>query len=168
MKTIWAPWRVDYILSEKPDYCILCNALEKNNDTKTFILYRGKFSFAIMNAYPYNNGHIMITPKKHIACITEIDQKTSLEIQFLLKESVRILRSLLNAEGFNIGMNLGKVAGAGVEDHIHTHIVPRWNGDTNFMPVIADTKVFPEYLKATYDKLFPEFAAIKMSTAEQI
>lgn len=160
MKTIWAPWRIKYILSEKPDYCILCHALEQKDDTKTFILFRGKLSFVILNTYPYNNGHIMVAPHEHTACLTETDQKTALEMHTLTQECIRILRSTLNAEGFNIGMNLGKVAGAGVENHIHTHIVPRWNGDTNFMPVIADTKVFPEYLRATYNKILPEFKAI--------
>ncbi len=162
MKTIWAPWRIEYILGEKPNYCILCNAMEQKDTAKAFVLFKGKLSFAIMNTYPYNNGHIMVAPKKHSACITELDKETSLEIQFLVKESVKILRSVLNADGFNIGMNLGKVSGAGVEDHIHTHIVPRWNGDTNFMPVIADTKVFPNYIKTTYDKLFPKFTTIKI------
>jgi len=160
MKTIWAPWRINYILSEKPDYCIFCKALEEKEDEKNFIIKRGKHSFVIMNAYPYNNGHVMVAPYKHLACITDLNQETSLEIHFLTQESVRILRSVLNSEGFNIGMNLGKVAGAGVEDHVHIHIVPRWLGDTNFMPVIADTKVFPEYLKTTYEKLIPFYKAI--------
>ena len=161
MKTIWAPWRIEYILSEKPDYCIFCNALEQKNDAKTFTLYHGKHSFVIMNTFPYNNGHLMIAPYQHQSCPTKLDQEIALEIHRMTQESIRILRSVLNAEGFNIGMNLGKVAGAGVEDHVHTHIVPRWNGDTNFMPVIGDTKVFPEYLKATYDKLLPGFEAIR-------
>lgn len=160
MKTVWAPWRMEYILSEKPDYCIFCNALEQNDDTKTFILYRGKHSFIIMNTFPYNNGHLMVTPFQHLPCVTRLDNDTALEIHCMMQESVRILRSILNADGFNIGLNLGKVAGAGVEDHMHIHIVPRWNGDTNFMPVIADTKVFPQYLKATYEKLLPEFKAL--------
>lgn len=161
MKTIWAPWRIKYILGEKPDYCIFCKAIEEKDDAKNYILFRGKLSFAILNIYPYNNGHIMVAPYKHLSCLTELEQETSLEIQNLIQESIKILRSILNAEGFNLGMNLGKVSGAGVEDHIHTHIVPRWNGDTNFMPVIADTKVFPEYLNLTYDKLSSRFKEIK-------
>lgn len=160
MKTVWAPWRIDYILGEKPDHCIFCHADKENKDDETFILYRGKHSFTILNTYPYNNGHIMVAPYQHLSCLTKLDDPTALEIHQLTQESVRILRSVLNAEGFNVGINLGKVAGAGVEDHLHIHIVPRWNGDTNFMPVISDTKVFPEYLKATYDKLLPEFKAI--------
>ena len=157
MKTIWAPWRIEYILSEKPDYCIFCNALEQKNDAKTFTLYHGKHSFVIMNTFPYNNGHLMIAPYQHQSCPTKLDQEIALEIHRMTQESIRILRSVLNAEGFNIGMNLGKVAGAGVEDHVHTHIVPRWNGDTNFMPVLAETKVHPEYLKDTFKKLAPLF-----------
>lgn len=102
----------------------------------------------------------MVTPFQHLPCVTKLDNDTALEIHCMTQESVRILRFILNAEGFNIGLNLGKVAGAGVEDHMHIHIVPRWNGDTNFMPVIADTKVFPQYLKATYEKLLPEFKAL--------
>ncbi len=157
MKTIWAPWRIEYILSEKPDYCIFCNALEQKNDAKTFTLYHGKHSFVIMNTFPYNNGHLMIAPYQHQSCPTKLDQEIALEIHRMTQESIRILRSVLNAEGFNIGMNLGKVAGAGVEDHVHTHIVPRWNGDTNFMPVLAETKVHPEHLKDTFKKLAPLF-----------
>lgn len=160
MKTLWAPWRIEYILSEKPDYCIFCNAVEQKDDAKTLVLYRGKHSFVIMNAFPYNNGHLMVTPYKHLSCPTKLDKETALEIHLLIQKSIGILQSVLSAEGFNIGMNLGKVAGAGIEDHVHTHIVPRWNGDTNFMPVVGETKVFPEYLKATYDKLLPGFQSI--------
>ena len=160
MKTVWAPWRIEYILSEKPDYCIFCDAFKRKDDAKTFILYRGNKSFVIMNAFPYNNGHLLVIPIQHLSCPTELDNDTASEIHSLTQESIKILRSVLKTDGFNIGINLGKVAGAGVEEHLHTHIVPRWNGDTNFMPVTGETKVFPEYLKATYDKLLPEFNAI--------
>ena len=113
-----------------------------------------------MNTFPYNNGHLLVIPIQHLSCPTELDNDTASEIHSLTQESIKILRSVLKTDGFNIGINLGKVAGAGVEEHLHTHIVPRWNGDTNFMPVTGETKVFPEYLKATYDKLLPEFNAI--------
>jgi ATP adenylyltransferase len=153
MKELWAPWRMQYILEEKNTGCFLCKALEENEDKKNLILYRGDNVFVIMNRYPYNNGHLMLVPNRHIGELDELNSEEMLELMNVLTKMKKVLDKTLKPEGYNIGINLGKVAGAGVEDHLHIHIVPRWNGDTNFMPVIADTKVMPEYLEKTYEKI---------------
>lgn len=153
MKQIWAPWRISYILSEKPKGCIFCEKPKERKDEENLILIRGKHNFIILNAFPYNPGHLMIAPFRHVGLVEELTDEEALEHFKLLRESLKALRRALSPDGFNIGMNLGKTAGAGVEDHLHTHIVPRWEGDTNFMPVVADVKVLPEALSDTYRKL---------------
>lgn len=133
--------------------CFLCQKPLENDDVSNLILYRGKSNFIILNVYPYNTGHLMVAPYRHIgdpSLLTEAEGTEHLE---MVKLALRVLKQVMSPEGFNIGMNLGRAAGAGVADHIHTHIVPRWQGDTNFMPTIADTKVLPESLSATYQKL---------------
>jgi len=153
MEHIWAPWRIEYIQMEKPEGCILCQKPRENEDAINYILYRGDKNFVIMNTYPYNAGHLMIAPYRHIGNLAELTNDERQEHFEILSHSIKLLRQVFNPDGFNIGMNIGKVAGAGIEDHFHTHIVPRWQGDTNFMPVIADTKVLPEALAETYKKL---------------
>ncbi|MDR4505646.1 MAG: HIT domain-containing protein [Candidatus Scalindua sp.] len=153
MKNLWAPWRKEYILGEKEECCFLCEALGDNQDRKNLILYRGKESFCILNKYPYNSGHAMVVPNRHIKELSNLSNSEMLELLTIASNVKDILSKKMNPEGFNIGMNLGKVAGAGVEDHIHLHIVPRWNGDTNFMPVIADTKVIPQSLEDLFKEL---------------
>ena len=153
MKQIWAPWRISYILSEKPRGCIFCEKPREHKDEENLILIRGRYNFIILNAFPYNPGHLMIAPFRHVGLVEELTDEEALEHFKLLRESLRALRRALRPDGFNIGMNLGKTAGAGVEDHLHTHVVPRWEGDTNFMPVVADVKVLPEALSDTYRKL---------------
>ncbi len=160
---LWAPWRIEYITNPKEEGCFLCNYPKEQNDVDRLILYRGKYSFVIMNFYPYNNGHLMIAPYQHTSEISDLDTDTRIEIFGLLDKSVAILRETINAEGFNIGLNLGAVAGAGIKDHLHWHIVPRWQGDTNFMPVLGHTKVLSEGLKETYMKLRKKFAEINFS-----
>lgn len=161
-KILWAPWRMEYILSEKKNKdCIFCIGKDKKHDREKLILYRSSFSFAIMNRYPYNNGHLMVAPFKHLPLIEDLDENTALDMFKLLKKSIEIMRRCLKPEGFNIGVNIGKVGGAGVENHLHIHVVPRWNGDTNFMPVLGDIRVIPEYLEDSYKKLFPYFKALK-------
>jgi len=160
-KTIWAPWRMEYILSKKPEECIFCLGEDKTEDKQRLVLYRSSLSLVIMNRYPYNNGHIMVAPLKHIAEVESVDPETALDMFQLLQKSLQILRKRLRPEGFNVGLNLGKVAGAGVEEHLHVHVVPRWNGDTNFMPVLGDIRVMPEHLEDSYDKLYPAFAALE-------
>mgnify|MGYP001043728259 CR=1 FL=1 len=157
MKHLWAPWRMEYILKEKNKGCIFCEIPKENSDKKNYVLYRGKFCFVILNTYPYNNGHIMIAPYAHIKNLEQLNKDTINELMSLCQKSISILKEKMNPQGFNIGANIGKVAGAGILEHVHLHIVPRWQGDTNFMPVIFNTKVMPEYLSKTYNLLKPGF-----------
>jgi len=157
MEQIFAPWRMEYIHREKTGECIFCTLPRENRDEENFILHRGRDFFVIMNIFPYNTGHLMVAPYRHVGCVTQLDDKESAEKSRLTNLAVDILRACLKPEGFNIGINLGKAGGAGFEEHVHVHIVPRWTGDTNFMPVLADTKIHPEHLRATYLKLKPRF-----------
>ncbi|MGC8976836.1 MAG: HIT family protein [Candidatus Ratteibacteria bacterium] len=152
---LWAPWRIGYIIKDKKDVCFLCEEI-KSKKSK-YIVAKEKMSFVILNIYPYNNGHLMIAPIRHVKNLEEIEDEEFMEIIGLLKKSIKILKKNLNPDGFNIGLNLGKVSGAGLEDHIHIHIVPRWNGDTNFMPVISNTKVIPQSLNQLSKILKKEF-----------
>ncbi|ACS33425.1 HIT family protein [Thermococcus gammatolerans] len=153
MKILWAPWRIEYIRSPKHKGCIFCDFPRENRDRERLILYRGEHSFVIMNNYPYNPGHVMIAPYRHIGRWEDLRDEELLEIMKLSQLMIRAIKKAMNPDGFNMGVNLGRVAGAGIDDHVHLHIVPRWNGDTNFMPVIADTKVIPESLQEAYDEL---------------
>ena len=156
MEKIWAPWRMQYIAQSGNDKgCILCDkpSERKTKDKINYILLRGKYNYIILNAYPYTPGHLMVSPYRHVGDLSDTTNKESMEHIELIKLCVRLLTSEIKPAGFNLGMNLGKVAGAGVEGHIHTHIVPRWNGDHNFMSVVADTRVLSEGLVATYNKL---------------
>ncbi|MGA2367585.1 MAG: HIT domain-containing protein [Dehalococcoidia bacterium] len=154
MKKIWAPWRATYILkTDKEKGCILCDKPDEKKDKGNYILYRGKSNFIILNAYPYTPGHLMVAPYRHIGNILDLSVAEGKEQVELIKLCVRLLTAKIKPAGFNIGMNLGRVAGAGVEGHIHTHVVPRWNGDHNFMTVLADTRVLSESLETMYAKL---------------
>jgi len=152
---LWAPWRMVYIeqADEGERQCIFCTKPAENRDRENLILYRGETAFAIMNSFPYNPGHLMVAPFKHTSNLDDLESTELLEIQTTLRYMVRLLDEAMKPHGFNIGVNLGRTAGAGIVDHVHWHIVPRWDGDTNFMPVLADTKVVPEALESTYDKL---------------
>jgi len=153
LKIIWAPWRIKYILMPKFKKCLFCKVIKEKKDSKNFIIERGKFSFVILNKFPYSNGHIMIVPYKHTSDLEELDLESLTEIMSFAQKYIKILKLKMKPDGFNLGFNIGKVAGAGIEDHIHLHIVPRWNGDTNFMPVLSNTKVIPESLESVYKKL---------------
>jgi len=157
MERLWAPWRMPYIeQGEKTEGCLFCavSAAESPEDlARNFVLFKGKTAFIMLNAYPYNPGHLMIAPYKHTADMYDLEDEELLELSHLIRYSLRLLTESMHPEGFNVGVNLGRTAGAGIADHVHWHIVPRWDGDTNFMPVIAGTKVLPESLQATYDKL---------------
>ncbi len=157
MKQIWAPWRIEYIQMEKAKGCILCEKPRQNNDAVNYILYRGDKNFIILNSYPYNPGHLMVAPYRHIANLEELTDEERNEHFELVSRSIKVLKQAFNPDGFNLGTNIGKLAGAGIDEHIHTHIVPRWGGDANFMPVIADTRVVPEALAETYEKLKGKF-----------
>ncbi|HUV05862.1 MAG TPA: HIT domain-containing protein [Armatimonadota bacterium] len=154
MERLWAPWRMQYIeQGGRVRECLFCELPAQLKDEENFVLYRGETGFIMLNSFPYNSGHLMVAPFKHTADMYELEDDELLEISHLIRYSVRLLTAAVQPDGFNLGMNLGRSAGAGVADHIHWHIVPRWNGDTNFMPVTAGTKVLPESLRSTYDKL---------------
>ena len=159
MKTLWAPWRIEYIRSHKPSGCIFCLKDHGAKDRENLVLYRTPFSFVMLNRYPYSNGHLLVAPYRHVADLDGLADEEMLDLFQLVSVSCKILKAAASPEGFNIGMNLGKAAGAGVEEHLHVHIVPRWNGDTNFMCVVADLRVMPENLIATYEALLPGFLA---------
>jgi len=150
-RILWNPWRFEYIKSTlKPrDGCVFCRLLSRS-DEESYILYRGKYSYIVLNAYPYNSGHLMIVPYKHTANLEDLEKETIDEMIDLLNKSIKVLRESLKPDGFNIGMNLGRAAGAGVEDHVHIHVVPRWVGDTNFMAIIGYAKTLPVSLDETY------------------
>ena len=156
MEHLWAPWRIEYILSDKPGVCILCEKPEEDQDKENYILYRGERNFVILNKYPYNPGHLMVAPYRHVDSLEELNDEELLEHYQLVRQSTNTLRRIFKPTGFNIGMNLGRTAGAGIDQHIHTHIIPRWDGDTNCMHVISDTRVVPEALAVTYEKLIGE------------
>ncbi|MBI2836385.1 MAG: HIT domain-containing protein [Chloroflexi bacterium] len=157
MEYIWAPWRVAYVRLEKQAGCFLCDKPRETDDTGNYILYRGEKNFVIMNSYPYNPGHLMVCPFRHIATPEELALEELLEHFDIINRAMKALRETLRPEGFNLGMNIGKVAGAGIDTHVHTHIVPRWQGDTNFMPVVSGTKVISEALADTYRQLKTKF-----------
>ena len=153
MKRIWAPWRIEYIRSKKPEECIFCVKPDEERDAANYILFRGEHNFVILNLYPYNPGHLMVAPYKHTADLSDLTDEELLEHFDLVKKSTRALIQAYSPHGFNIGINMGKAAGAGIDDHIHTHVVPRWNGDTNFLTVLSDVKVISHALDATYKEL---------------
>lgn len=156
MRQLWAPWRSEYVQSGKQDECIFCGAPEKKPE-EGLVLFRGSVSTVLLNKFPYNSGHLMVSPLRHVARIEELTPEESIDMFRLIRHSTTVLTKEFNPGGFNIGMNVGKAAGAGIDDHLHMHIVPRWNGDVNFMPVLADTKVMPEHLHSTLTRLLPYF-----------
>ena len=160
MKPLWAPWRMEYVKAPKEDENIFNDKVNSKNDRDNLILYRGDFSFIIMNLYPYNNGHILILPYRKISNMEDLNDNELLEIMKLAQEAMLIFKRKMNAEGFNFGLNMGKAAGAGIKEHLHYHLVPRWSGDNNFMPTIGNTKVIVQGLLETYDLIFPEFKKI--------
>ena len=153
MKILWAPWRMEYIVGNREEGCLFCSKLKRGDDRGNLILYRGERSFMILNRYPFTNGHLMVVPNRHVSSLEELNERETLELMASLKKSLLVLRRALKPDGFNVGMNLGREAGAGIAAHVHFHVVPRWNGDTNFMPVLFDTRVIPEFLEKTYEKL---------------
>ncbi|MCJ7605111.1 MAG: HIT domain-containing protein [Dehalococcoidales bacterium] len=157
MEYLWAPWRIQYMLQEKTEGCILCDKPKEDNDRENYILFRGKHNFIMLNAYPYNPAHLLIAPYRHAADLTLLTAEERGEHIELLSRSVTVVRETLNPGGFNVGANIGKVAGAGIDDHFHSHVVPRWQGDTNFVPVLSDIRVVPQALMDTYDVLIGKF-----------
>jgi ATP adenylyltransferase len=157
MDNIWAPWRLEYILGKKPEGCLFCNKATEKEDEQNFILQRNPLNYIIMNIYPYNPGHLMIVPYLHTATLENLPDEVSLDFMKTTQKAISVLREVLNPDGFNLGLNLTKSGGAGIEEHVHFHIVPRWSGDTSFITVLSDVRVIPEHLKATYSKLLPYF-----------
>ena len=160
METMWAPWRMEYILADKQQGCIFCDALVKNND---LTLFSGNDTMVMMNKFPYINGHLLVAPMKHLSALDQLSRPAMGELLATVEKSVGILKQVMNPDGFNVGLNLGKVAGAGVEEHLHFHIVPRWFGDTNALTVFAEVRVIPEHIKTTYDNLKPHFETLNLN-----
>lgn len=156
-RPLWAPWRIEYIHSEKTGVCFLCDIFAGKDDRENLLLFRGKTCAVVMNRYPYNSGHIMVAPYRHTAALEDLSPEENLEMAALTARAAAVLREIMSPQGFNIGINLGEAAGAGLKDHLHQHIVPRWTGDTNFMPVLGGPRVMPESLTATYDLLYKPF-----------
>jgi ATP adenylyltransferase len=157
---------MDYILGDKEKGCIFCEKLKKKKDKENLILYQNQYAFVMMNKFPYNNGHVMVVPKRHCHDLEELSDYELRELFHLLKASTQILKSSLRPHGFNIGINIGRAGGAG-EEHIHFHIVPRWIGDTNFMPILGETKIIPEYLERTYQKLHSAYLGLSQRNRSQ-
>ena len=162
MENLWAPWRMTFITPKTPksDECIFCTQPAAQRDDEHHIIYRGELCYIMLNLYPYNNGHLMVAPYRHVGSISQLDPATLAELMAQAQLALSALRLTMNPDGFNMGINEGKVAGAGFAEHTHFHIVPRWHGDTNFMPVIADIKVIPEHLDAVYHQLKEVIASI--------
>ncbi|MCP4110711.1 MAG: HIT domain-containing protein [Desulfobacteraceae bacterium] len=159
MKTMWAPWRMEYILGDKEEGCIFCKALSEQDD---LTLYKGETTMVVMNKYPYINGHLLASPIRHISTLDQLTRDEMSDLLATVEQSVAILKKVMNPDGFNVGLNLGRVAGAGVEEHLHFHVVPRWFGDVNALTVFADVRVIPEHLKSTFDNLKPHFNQLKI------
>lgn len=163
MESLWAPWRAEYIkkASIKEEGCFLCDAWNSSEPKTSWVVHKEVLSFVILNIYPYNSGHVMVVPSKHVANLEDLEQSEAVNLISLLQKTVLAIKSAYNPLGLNIGMNLGRAAGAGLEDHLHFHIVPRWYGDTNFMPIVSQTKVLPETLDETFLKLKKAFEELE-------
>jgi ATP adenylyltransferase len=176
---LWAPWRLAYIkgLSQQPPareplqflsgadpHCFFCRDVVDDQDRTNLVVHRGARTITLLNRYPYNNGHLLVAPREHLGRLDQLDDATQLESLTMLTRLVGLLEKLLNADGFNVGLNLGRVAGAGVPGHLHWHIVPRWNGDTNFMPVVGDSKVISQSLDALWELLVPVLQTVSVGT----
>ena len=157
MKQLWSPWRIEYIIGPKPDACVFCLPETTEEDEKRLVLYRGTTAFVIMNKYPYNSGHLMVAPYRHLMNFCDLAQQESHEIMDLLQTCTSILQQCFSPDGANVGLNLGQAAGAGIREHLHFHLVPRWNGDASFMGVMDGVHVIPEHLHSAYAKLRPYF-----------
>jgi ATP adenylyltransferase len=154
MKRLWAPWRMQYLVGvNKVSNCIFCDKAADNRDRDNLVVLRGETGFVMLNLYPYSNGHLMVVPYQHASSLEELPANVQAELMTLVSRCLGLLRRTMNPQGFNVGINIGKAAGAGFDDHVHIHIVPRWLGDTNFMPVIGETRTIPELLPETYDRL---------------
>jgi len=159
---LWSPWRLDYVTSDKPSTgCVFCDATRVED---ALIVFEGAVTYVILNRYPYNNGHVLVVPRRHLASLVDLSADELQEIAMLTQRSEAVLREAYTLQGVNVGINLGKSAGAGIHDHLHVHLVPRWHGDTNFMTVVGETRVLPEELAATADRLRPIFERLALAS----
>jgi ATP adenylyltransferase len=156
---LWAPWRMEFILGEKPSGCVLCSLAESEPSRESRVLARSEYAYVVLNKYPYAAGHLMVVPRRHTNDLGALEPDEHDDLWRLVRRCVPALERATNAEGINLGMNLGKAAGAGIAEHLHVHLVPRWVGDNSFIAVVGDVRVMPEYLDATWDRLSPEFGA---------
>ncbi len=157
MKVLWAPWRMEYVLGKKEPGCPFCPPEIKLPDEERLILYVDEKTIVIMNKFPYNTGHLLVSPRRHVPELDDLKEDELAALMLTTRTSIRILREVMKPDGFNVGINLGKVAGAGIPEHLHLQIVPRWEGDVNFMTVFAEVRVVPEHIIATYRRLYPHF-----------
>jgi ATP adenylyltransferase len=159
---LWAPWRIDYIVGPKPDVCVFCEMtrVPQARFRELLVLVRQPHAFVCLNRYPFASAHVLVTPRRHVADLSELPEAEYLDVMLLVRETVSLVRRAVGASAINMGFNLGRAAGAGIADHLHGHVVPRWDGDTNFMPVLADVRVMPQHLDATFAHLEPFFAAV--------
>ena len=153
MKHLWSPWRLAYLEAPKAQGCVFCDAVHSEDDRENLVLLRSERAFLILNRFPYNNGHCLVVPYSHVPSLEDLDAPTLTDMMLLLNRGMGALRASMAPDGFNIGANLGQVAGAGIQEHVHIHVVPRWLGDTNFMPIVGDLRVVPETWLQTYDRL---------------
>jgi ATP adenylyltransferase len=160
-RILWAPWRAAYVRQSRDAGCVFCEALGDERSPENLVLWRGESVFVMMNRFPYAPGHLMVSPVRHVKDLEGLSSEESMALFGSIKEAIRVLGGCLSCEGFNVGINLGKVAGAGFAEHLHVHIVPRWNGDCNFMPVLADTRVISESISETYAKLREGFDLLR-------
>lgn len=162
MKTLWTPWRIDHVLGKvaKADHCLFEPLCDDSTNRKELLLYKNPDGIILLNRFPYANGHLLVAPRRHVSCITELTEKENSDLMLLIQQSTKILKKHLSPDGFNIGCNLGKTAGAGIADHLHFHIVPRWDGDHNFITVISDIRTIPEHIENTFENLEPDFITL--------
>jgi ATP adenylyltransferase len=160
MRNLYAPWRMEYIIGPEEPGCLFCRVLAapQSEDRKNLLVHRSSDGLVMLNKFPYNNGHVMIAPIAHLASLTDLDDEQTAGVMRLVRRSLSVLEDLMHPDGFNVGVNLGRVAGAGVPGHVHVHVVPRWGGDTNFMPVLAEVKVVNEHLDRTWERLSDAFS----------
>ena len=166
MKRLWAPWRIEYIKGTPPEGCIFCTLPHDGRDRELRILHQGTRAFVILNTFPYNSGHLMVVPHRHVADLGALADDEILEVIHLTTAAMEAIQGAYGSAGFNVGANIGRAAGAGIVDHVHLHVVPRWVGDTNFMPVLGAVKVLPEDLSVTYDRLSQALHAVLARRAE--
>ena len=166
MKNLWTPWRIEHVLGNapKPEGCLFEPAGKANFSKEDLLLYRDSSSVVLLNRFPYSNGHLLVAPVRHLCCITELTTTENCAVMEMVKQATAIVKKHLKPDGFNIGCNIGSTAGAGIADHLHYHIVPRWEGDHNFISVIADIRTIPEHIEATFDRLLPDFIDLYKKT----